>query len=219
MDNTVSATYGAASDASCPGLPSASLCWGTNSPAGPDTFSELTFAGASGYTGSGEVGTITFLNGTSALNTLIFGATLSFYLNSVSPSNFLGSDNVIISTTSNLYSGTGLTQQQLQTDADYINICGNLSNICNSSIEAYEDSEGGTGVIVDLDGTLVYDPTLQLTNVILDPNSNPTTGGTVGNLPGLGQTPEPSTVTLMSVGLWSCIFLARRRALRRSARI
>jgi hypothetical protein len=220
-DNTVSAATGAVSSTTDPVCASSSgLCWGTNTPSGPDTYSELSFAGAtvsSIPSGQFQIGTITFLNGTSALNTLIFGATLSFYENSVSPSNLLGSDNVVISTTSNQYSGTGLTQAELATDADYINICGNNSNICASSIEAYEDSEGGTGVVVDLYGTIVGDPSLTLTNVALDPSTNTTTGGVIGNEAALGEVPEPSTLALMSAGLVLGIVLARRRALRRLA--
>jgi hypothetical protein len=169
------------------------------------------FAGTPGYNGSGKIGTITFLNGTSDLNTLIFGGTLSFYENTVSSATFVGSDNVIISTTSNQYSGTGLTQAQLQTDADYINICGNTSNICTSSIEAYEDSEGGTSLTVDLSATLVGDPTLVLNGVSVDPLTAPGTGGVVGNLAPLGAVPEPSTVTLTLAAVFVFgIGLARR---------
>ena len=48
-----------------------------------------------------QLGTITYTNGTSSLDTLIFGATLTFSLDGI----VLGSDEVIITTTSNQSSG------------------------------------------------------------------------------------------------------------------
>ena len=129
-----------------------------------------------------EAGVITFLNGTSDLTSLIFGASLKLYDNFVSDATYLGTDTVIITTTSNL--GTALAQ-----DADYINICGNGSNICGSSIEAYEDLQGGTGVTAVLMGQIVGDPQLQFTDValaavqtnLLDPASPPGFTGLVGD--------------------------------------
>lgn len=179
-------------------LTGSSLIWG-NDPgtSGFTTYSELEFFGnqiPSNPHAPFSVGTITYENGTSALNSIIFGATLSFYDNSVSAANFLGSDNVIMTTTGNV-TGT------LAGDADYINICGNNSSICNTSIEAYESSEGGTGLTVDLTGTIIGDPTLQLTSVALAPGQ-PSTGGTLGNEPGVGATvPEPSAASLLIAGL------------------
>jgi len=154
------------------------------------------------------IGTINFLNGTSALDSLIFGATLTFYDASKGMEN-LGSDTVIITTTENQYSGTGLTQAQLATDADYINICGNDSNICGDSLEAYEDSEGGVGVTASLTGSIVGDPHLQLTGITA--TGQAANGGVVGNESPEGI-PEPSTLTLMSAGLLLCAGLAARRA-------
>ena len=219
FDNTSTAVIGTATPggASCAG--GDVLCWGTGAdlaiPAS-EQYSELAFTGSTGFNSassqSQEIGTISFLNGTSDLNSLIFGGTLNLYDNGV----FVGSDNVIVSTTSNQYSGTDLTQAQLNTDADYVNICGNDSTICGSSIEAYEDSEGGTGVLVDLTGSLVGDPTLVLDGVTVDPSdANCTTCGVIGNEPGLAEVPEPSTLAPMAAGLILCIGLARRGTLRR----
>jgi hypothetical protein len=132
------------------------------------------------------------LNGTSNLNSLIFGASLSLYDNVVSPQTYLGTDTVIITTTSNL--GVSLAQ-----DADYINICGNGSNICGSSIEAYEDSEGGTGVTAVLQGQIVGDPQLQFTDVTVSPDQL-ATGGLVGNEAAAGIIPEPSTWVMIMLG-------------------
>src|SRR5689334_9482185 len=118
------------------------LQWGTQTigqPPAPGGFSSLTFTGGTlpaNPTTPFQVGTISFTNGSSALNSLIFGATLSFYLGSIAPVNLIGTDNVVINTTANQFPDTtGLTLAQLQTDADYINICGNNSSICGKSIE------------------------------------------------------------------------------------
>lgn len=92
------------------------LQWGT----APDLaipaseqYSVLSFTGAQDVPDTSptpiQIGTITYLNGTSDLNSIIFGAKLNFYLNSVTPANFLATDTVIVNTTSNQNSGTGLT--------------------------------------------------------------------------------------------------------------
>jgi hypothetical protein len=60
---------------------------------------------------------------------------------------------------------------------------------------------------------------LFLNDVTIDPSqANCTTCGVVGNELALGAVPEPSALALMSTGLMFCIVLARRRALRSSAR-
>lgn len=198
-DNTGTALVGVNSaNAACSGTNT--LCWGSDPGSGlplSQQYSELTFTGANVTGPNQTIGTINFLNGTSALNSLIFGATLTFFDATTGMTN-LGSDTVIISTTSNQFSGTGLTQAQLATDADYINICGNFSNICGSSLEAYEDSEGGVGVNATLTGTIVGDPHVQLTGITA--NGQAANGGVVGNEAPLGV-PEPSTLSMMSVGL------------------
>jgi hypothetical protein len=160
-----------------------------------ESFSELIFFGAqipSNIHQPFEAGVITFLNGTSNLNSLIFGASLSLYDNSVSPENYLGTDTVIITTTSNL----NVAPAQ---DADYINICGNGSNICSSSVEAYEDSESGTGVTAVLQGQIVGDPRLQFTDVTVSPDQS-LTGGLVGTEAAAGVIPEPSTWAMIMFG-------------------
>jgi hypothetical protein len=172
------------------------LQWGSDASVDPsEQFSELIFFGApvpANIHQPFEAGVITYLNGTSNLNSLIFGASLSLYDNVVSPQTYLGTDTVIITTTSNL--GVSLAQ-----DADYINICGNGSNICGSSIEAYEDSEGGTGVTAVLQGQIVGDPQLQFTDVTVSPDQL-ATGGLVGNEAAAGIIPEPSTWVMIMLG-------------------
>jgi len=172
------------------------LQWGSDASVDPsEQFSELIFFGApvpANIHQPFEAGVITYLNGTSNLNSLIFGASLSLYDNVVSPQTYLGTDTVIITTTSNL--GVSLAQ-----DSDYINICGNGSNICGSSIEAYEDSEGGTGVTAVLQGQIVGDPQLQFTDVTVSPDQL-ATGGLVGNEAAAGIIPEPSTWVMIMLG-------------------
>jgi hypothetical protein len=213
FDNTGTAAVGVNSaNAACSA--SNTLCWGTDPGSGlpvGQQYSELTFTGAqinvtAGFTQ--VLGNIKYVNGTSALDSLIFGATLTFYDASTGMTN-LGSDTVIITTTSNQNSGLGLTPAQLATDADYINICGNESNICGDSLEAYEDSEGGTGVTATLSGSVVGDPHLQLTSITA--NGQSANGGVVGNEQPLGV-PEPSTLTMMSAGLLLFAGLLTRRA-------
>ena len=184
------------------------LTWGTNSAS-----STLTFTGNTIPTNPNtpfKLGTLDFTNGTSALNTMIFGATLTFYKGSIASQNIVAADNVIINTTLNQNSGTGLSPSQLQQDADYINICGNSSNICGKSIEAYETSEGGTTLIVDLLGTIIGDPQLTVTDVVLDPSSL-TSGGIIGSEQPLAQTPLPATLPLFASGLSALGLLGWRR--------
>jgi PEP-CTERM motif len=192
------------------------LQWGSDNEVDPaDQFSELIFFGAqvpADIHDPFEAGVITFLNGTSDLTSLIFGASLSLYDNFVSPEDYLGTDTVIITTTSNL--GADATQ-----DADYINICGNGSNICGKSIEADEDSQGGTGVTAELQGQIVGDPMLQFTDAtlapvqpnLLDPGSPSGLSGVVGSEAAAGVIPEPSTWAMMLLGFAGLGYAGYRR--------
>ncbi len=189
------------------------LQWGvsTSGVAPEDSYSELIFFGGqvpADIHQPFQAGVITFLNGTSDLDTLIFGADLSFYVNSVSSADYLGTDKIIITTTSNLSAGY---PGELAQDADYINICGNGSNVCGTSIEAFEDSEGGTGVTVDLTAQIVGDPTLNITDVALSPGQDPSTSGVLGSEGPLGSAiPEPATWTMLLLGFVGIGFAARR---------
>jgi len=205
-DNTATAVYSIRNASS-----SSSLSWGTNAPATYQTFSELTFTGSTipaSVTTPFQVGSIVFTNGTSTIGSLIFGATLSFYDNSVSPSTFLGSDTVTITTTTNVF---GVPGGLTSGDDDYINICGNNSSICSTSIEAVESSEGGTGVTVNLFGTIAGDPSLTLTSVALAPGQSGSTNGFLGADPPIGaETPEPATWTFLGGALALGFFIRRR---------
>jgi hypothetical protein len=185
-------------------LTGSALTWGSSATA--PGFSVLTFFGAPipmDFSHQFQLGTITFLNGTSDLTSLIFGATLSFYDNFVSPQTFLGSDQVIITTTSNL--GQDPTQ-----DSDYINICGPMSNICGKSIQAVESTQGGNGVTVNLLGTIVGDPMLFVNDVTLAPGQTTNGNGSIGSQAAIGITPEPATFGLMAP-LLGLGFLVHRR--------
>lgn len=192
-------------------LNGSSLTWGSFAAQPNIGFSILTFFGGQvpvNFNQQFLVGTFTYLNGTSDLPTLIFGATISFYDNLGNTSTFLASDNIVINTTANV----GPT---IQDDSDYINICGNNSFICLNSINGIEEFEGGVGVTVNLFGNIVGDPVLQLDSVALAPGQNSTTNGFIGtNLP-LGEIPEPGTLLTLPIGLVLCIGFARRRAFAR----
>jgi len=182
------------------------LVWGST-----PGFSELDFFGSAipaDYTDPFQIGTLTFNNGTSALNSLIFGVTLSLYDNTVSDSTFLGSDQIIITTTNNVAGTPPL-------DDDYINICGPNSSICGSSIEAVESTEGGTGVTVYFTGTIVGDPTLDFTSVdlVAGLGQTGTANGFVGDDPPIGTAPEPGTWTMLAGAMLLGFGLVRRRAL------
>ena len=151
-----------------------------------------------------KVGRITFRNGTSQNDSIIFGATLNFYDNSVSLANSLGSMDVLISSTENV----GTPAQ----NADYVNICGNSSMICNAtitkSLNAIEATEGGTSVAVDLFGTILGDPHLILADMVLVPGQSADTNGFVGNdFPVAFLVPEPSSWTVLIIGLGLIIVL------------
>jgi hypothetical protein len=197
MDDTATAVYTISN-----GPTVSSLQWGSFS-AGETSqqFSELTLTGSSipsDVSTPFQLGTLTYTNGTSDIGTVIFGATLNFYDNTVSAASFLGSDQIIITTTSNVF---GVPGGLANGDDDYINICGNQSNICATSIEAVEASQGGAGVTVNLFGTIVGDPMADIDFVQLAPGQDPLTNGFLGSDPAVGaQLPEPGSFSLLLTG-------------------
>ena len=205
FDDTSTAVYTISN-----GTGSSSLSWGSY-PGTPtfQTYSEITFTGSAipgVVTSPFQLGTIVYTNGTSEDGTGIFGATLNFYDGTIDPSTYLGSDQLIITSTANVF---GVPGGLTDGDDDYINICGNDSNICGTSIEAVESSEGGTGVTVDLMGTLDFN----VTSVELAPGQNSLTNGFLGSDPPIGVTPEPATWTTLGSALGLGLILFRRRIL------
>jgi hypothetical protein len=109
-----------------------------------------------------QIGTITFTNGTSNLDSLIFGATLTFFR--TSSSNPIGSDFVNFATTAN----TGTPAQ----NADYIT----FSGLAGTSFNVFEGATA-TGNLIGFIDDLV------LTGITLD--SSQSGNGFVGNSPPL----------------------------------
>jgi hypothetical protein len=212
MDNTGTAVYNISSNV----FTNNELTWGST-PGG----STLIFFGTGESVPVDQsdpflVGSLLFVNGESALNTLIFGATLTFYDQSGVDSSLteIQSFNLVITTTSNQYAGVANpTTDQLQTDADYVNICGSVGGLCGESLEAYEFAEDpGAYIYVNLYGTISGDPQLGLTSASLLEGS----AGIIGNEAPLGTVPEPSSVLLLLTALLGGIGVELRR--RSSAR-
>jgi hypothetical protein len=188
------------------------LIWGDDA-AGAGQPSTLDFFGAvipSNINQPFFIGRLTFSNGTSSLGSIIFGATISFYDGTVSPENFLGTDTIVINTTANIGASTAQ-------DADYLNICGNQSNICDNSIDAVESSQGGNGLTVDLFGTIVGDPQLFLTSVAVADGQSPTGNGFIGADPAAALIPEPSTIALFGAALLGVVATRLRSGRSRGA--
>jgi PEP-CTERM motif len=157
------------------------------------------------------LGNLVYSNGSSNADSIIFGATLSFYINGV----LLGSDQISITSTSNQYQGNfDLTPSQAQADADYINICGLGSQICATGIQAFESTEGMDGVPflnpveAALMGTYIIDPSITLTSAEYIGGD-----GAVGDRapPVIPGAPEPSTWAMLLAGFAGLGFLAHRK--------
>ena len=167
------------------GFGSNHIVWGTNAQTNPPPFSFLTFTGlpfgVEPVNTPFTVGQIEFGNGTSRLDSLIFGATLTLTLP--------GATNVppvvvqlVINTTSN-----GGISQVL--DADNLQFLGQFPQ----ALLAFE----GGDITANLIGEFVGDPVLNLLGLTLPP------GQDVNGLIGIGPSavPEPSSIALLAIGL------------------
>jgi hypothetical protein len=174
-------------------------------------YSEIAFVGATVPLENTQapilLGTIVYLNGTSQ-NSVIASAELTFSLDGIT----LGSDHVVVTSTTNLYSNNlDVTRAQAKNDADYLNICGPGSNICSKGIQAYEDTEGFSGVpfstpvVAALYGTYSVDPSIDLTDVTYVSGD-----GVVSGRPA-PSVPEPSTWAMMIVGFAGLGYAGYRR--------
>ena len=186
------------------------LQWGTGSVAYGTPYSTIEFIGATvplqDVTHPVLLGTIVYLNGTSNSDSIISGATLTFSVGGIT----LGSDQLIITSTTNLYANNlDLTLAQAQSDADYANICGSGSNICATGLQAFEDTEGIGGVafsdplVVNLYGTYSIDPSVNLTGAEYVSGD-----GVVGDRLAAAA-PEASTWAMVALGFAGIIFTAR----------
>lgn len=165
------------------------ITWGSTPGSSHIAFIGDTFSGVS----SGQtfhLGTLIYSNGTSGLNTLIFGS--SFHLITGGVADELVTSMSILTT-----ANTGLSAAR---DADFVGFSGLTST--------FNVFEGATSSI-ELFGRIVGDPQLQLTSIALTPGVG---GGFIGH--GLGGVPEPETWAMMILGLSGVgLALRRRRAI------
>jgi hypothetical protein len=204
MDNTSTAFYSIV-NSTTPALPGATqqstgsaLTWGANPGSSTIVFTGKTVPSDPYQTF--DLGTITFNNGTSDLNSLIFGAKLTLYATpngTISSSQPNGDSTLSIVTTANL--GLGGTEQH---DADFVT----LSGIANQSFNVLE----GAGATAELYGKFVDDPTIVLTSIVLNPGQDNV--AFIGN----GQpVPVPETSSLLvGAGIFGLIgfeWLRQRR--------
>ncbi len=152
------------------------ISWGDN-----PGFSFLNFQGASFSNIAPDtdflLGTISYVNGTSDLATLIFGATLTLDLGSGID---LKTSQLSIVTTQN----TGLSAAR---DADFIGF-----SDFPQTFNVYE----GALSIVNIYGRIVGDPTVTLSSIAITPGFE--SSGFIGT--GVGAVPEPATWALMIGG-------------------
>jgi hypothetical protein len=205
QDNAISAV-----DSISNGVSGSTINWGTystsgvtNPPGVPDAAgcaslspvpcqSAITFTGnplpanpANPFT----IGTLTYTNGTSNLDSLIFGATLTF-VDSANPGTPLGSDTVQIVTTAN----TGNAIQ----NADYII----FSGLAGQSFNVIE----GATAMAGLDG-FIDDLTLTSLTLLSSPST-----GFIGNSPPIPfVAPEPTGLAILGFSIFGISLVRRRR--------
>ncbi len=172
--------------------------WGTNTPSTTvPIYSSLVFAGSTFNNQPGnqtfDLGTITLLNGTSSLDSLLFGGRLTLtaldFANQPIASITQSLNPFDVFTTVN----TGISPER---DADLIF----FKNIAVS----FNVAEGATSTVT-VRGAIVGDPDLILSGL-----ANPTAGGTVGVGPS-AFTPEPASWATALAGLVAVAGIAQRK--------
>ena len=187
VDNTGTAIF--------TGLGTNDITWGGNftPPPGVKNFSELTFVGATVPNVSpGEVfqlGTLTYYNGTSAISSLIFGAT--FTLSAVLSGG--GTASITPFT-----SGLGL----VTTTNDGPTPASNADFVTFPTLGVSFNVLEGDSAQAILFGEIVGDPSLKLTEILIAPGSE---GSGF-----IAKTPEPSSWIFLAAGLGLLAIVSKR---------
>ena len=193
FDNTATAQFNIVN--SPDGSAGSALSYGINTQGGGQPFSVLTFFGAtlSGVPSNTPVslGRLTFLNGTSDLNSLIFGAKLTLTVKNDPTVDPLVANASIVTTQNTGY------DPNFDADFFYFDV------LFPTTFNVFE----GNSATVDIYGQFVGDPQIEITSVQLVPGE---TGGFIGN--GIPEPiPEPATALITMTGLAGFAIAARRR--------
>ncbi len=202
-DNTATAVY-SVKNASLNGGPLAmsELASGTSSspPPGVSPASTITFTGGSIPATHASVpfviGGLSYTNGTSNSNSVLFGATLNLFASDGFTVQPIGSETVLFNYTIN----TGNAMQ----NADFVT----FSGLAGQAFQVYEGATA-TGA---LNGLVVGDPQVVLTSLTLDPGQS--AFALINNEAPFAQAPEPSSLVLIGAGLLSLYALRHRNVIR-----
>jgi hypothetical protein len=137
-----------------------------------------------------QLGTLTYTNGTSYLDSLIFGSTLTL------SGSLVGTDEVIIPFTIQLGIETTTNSGTAEQNADFLFFSNQLGTVSPVSFNVYEGQTASAIVW----GRLVGDPVLLATGLTLSPGSAGSGFIASGAIPAAGV-PAPSALVLMLTGL------------------
>jgi len=182
-----------------PGDPATTVVWGQGAFTIPK--STLSFTGTPLIAQPADtvftLGTFTYTNGTSDLDSLIFGATLTLTLND-SVGGVIDTKVIPLSITTTNNTGTAAQ------NADFVQFPATATTLSAASMNVFE---GSTATFI-LQGEIIGDPTLGLVNLLIAPGS--VDSGFVGN--GL-PAPEPPSRAVLGFGLPGLVFARHRRAI------